>query len=70
MEGCAGGREIKRLARLQKQQVGFNESFVGELVPVLLDRYGRRDSQLARPWIQQCLLTSKVRPGRNRRHRY
>ena len=48
----------ERLARLQgllnKQQIEFNEGFVGELVPVLLDRYGRRDSQLAgrSPWMQ------------------
>ena len=41
----------ERLARLQdllnQQQIEFNEWIDDELVPVLLDRYGRRDSQLA-----------------------
>ena len=38
----------ERLARLQdllnQQQIEFNEGFVDELVPVLLDRYGRRET--------------------------
>ena len=47
-----------RLARLQqvldKQQSQFNEEFVGVVLPVLLDRKGRDENQLAgrSPWMQ------------------
>ena len=47
-----------RLARLQemlnKQQSRFNEEFVGVVLPVLLDRKGRDENQLAgrSPWMQ------------------
>ena len=47
-----------RLARLQevlnKQQSQFNEEFVGVVLPVLLDRKGRNENQLAgrSPWMQ------------------
>jgi len=47
-----------RLARLQSllndQQQAFNDSFAGRTVPVLLDRRGRGDAQLAgrTPWMQ------------------
>lgn len=48
----------ERLARLQallnEQQIAFNEAFVGRTVPVLFDRRGRGESQLAgrSPWMQ------------------
>ncbi len=48
----------ERLSRLQSllnmQQVAFNERYVGQVVPVLLDRKGRGDRQLAgrSPWMQ------------------
>ena len=56
----AVAEEIKseRLARLQsalnRQQIAFNETFVGATVPVLLDRRGRAPAQLAgrSPWMQ------------------
>ena len=47
-----------RLARLQevlnKQQSQFNEEFVGVVLPVLIDRKGRDENQLAgrSPWMQ------------------
>lgn len=47
-----------RLARLQevlnRQKSKFNEEFVGVVLPVLLDRKGRGDNQLAgrSPWMQ------------------
>lgn len=47
----------ERLARLQallnEQQVAFNETFVGNTLPVLLDRRGRGDTQCAgrSPWM-------------------
>ncbi|CAN0482146.1 unnamed protein product [Discosporangium mesarthrocarpum] len=46
-----------RLAELQvllnAQQISFNETFVGQTVPVLLDRPGRGDTQRAgrSPWM-------------------
>ncbi|MGB0630361.1 MAG: tRNA (N6-isopentenyl adenosine(37)-C2)-methylthiotransferase MiaB [Alphaproteobacteria bacterium] len=52
------GVKSERLARLQallnSQQQDFNDRFVGDTVPVLLDRRGRGDSQLAgrSPWMQ------------------
>ena len=48
----------ERLARLQallnQHQLDFNRGYVGEEVPVLLDRRGRGHSQLAgrSPWMQ------------------
>jgi tRNA-2-methylthio-N6-dimethylallyladenosine synthase len=52
------GEKSDRLARLQSllkdQQQAFNDSFAGLTVPVLLDRRGRGDAQLAgrTPWMQ------------------
>jgi tRNA-2-methylthio-N6-dimethylallyladenosine synthase len=52
------GEKSDRLARLQSllndQQQAFNDSFTGRSVPVLLDRRGRGDAQLAgrTPWMQ------------------
>ena len=39
---------------LNKQQSQFNEEFVGVVLPVLLDRKGRDENQLAgrSPWMQ------------------
>ena len=59
MEGIVTEDEkSSRLARLQevlnKQQSQFNEEFVGVVLPVLLDRKGRDENQLAgrSPWMQ------------------
>ena len=46
---------------LNKQQIEFNEGFVGELVPVLLDRYGRRDQLAGRSrGCKQCASISSA----------
>ena len=57
-----------RLARLQevlnKQQSQFNEEFVGVVLPVLIDRKGRDENQLAgrSPWMQ-AVHVDFDRPG-------
>ncbi|MFT5485839.1 MAG: tRNA-2-methylthio-N6-dimethylallyladenosine synthase, partial [Alphaproteobacteria bacterium] len=40
-------------ALLNKQQMSFNETFIGKSLPVLLDRPGRSDTQRAgrSPWM-------------------
>lgn len=57
----------KRLQELQavlfEQQKSFNESKVGQVIPVLFDRKGNKDGQLLgkTPWLQSVYVTAPER---------
>ena len=59
--------KTERLARLQEllneQQIAFNKSFIGQVVPVLFDGKGKKDNQLLgrSPHMQSVFATGNER---------
>lgn len=61
--------KVERLARLQEllgqQQYRFNQSCVGQTIPVLVDRVGRKPGQMLgrSPWLQSVVIEEPVAIG-------